>query len=994
MKEKRFSNKKVISLVLAVMMLVGCIFSLGLPVAIAVTEESTQTSAANAQVPFSWDNASVYFLMTDRFYNGNTSNDHAYGRGLNQNGSEINLSATGDGQGMFQGGDFAGITQKINEGYFNDLGVNAIWMSAPYEQIHGYVVAGDGNSIPHYSYHGYYVLDYTETDLNFGTEEEFRTLVDTAHENGIRIVLDIVMNHAGYNTLKDMADYNFGGVKSGWENYYYSHQNVNNSDYHGYIDYDSNNWGNWWGGDWVRAGLPGYTEGGGDIDGSLAGLPDFKTGTSSQVGIPNVLETKWQQEGTYNQKVAKYGSSNSVKGYLIDWLAEWVREYGVDGFRADTAKHVEASVWNELANECTAALKEWKAANPDKALDDEEFWMTGEAWGHTMTDSYYFDNGFDSMINFELAPGVGQSNIPGASSVESYYSRYANAINNDPTFNVLTYISSHDTTLASGDRVHAGSVLLMMPGGIQIFYGDETNRPLLSQHSGTNAGAGHQFRSFMNWSSIDTTVQAHWQKLGTFRNNHLSVGAGQHKQISGYNGSTGYTYSRTYASGDYEDSVIITQYAPKNQNIEITVSSIWGDGEVLTNAYDGSTATVTNGKVTFNSGSQGTILIEGEPSTIALSLSGNSVFEGSQELTVNLSGADYATVTVDGTNSFQVTNGQKFTIGEETALGGQVTVTITASNDEDTVSKTYTYTKRDPNAVVMLYFDNDAYNWSTVNAYIYDESGASVINNGEWPGQAMTLDSATGYYSIEVPKELEFGNVIFTESYSATADRRHPDDGEAGLAIDGSTKLLSAGNSFTDYQRPGTTDPNPTNPPVTGGYVLGDANSDKAVSVMDVLEIQKHLADIGGLTGDDAKGADVDASGDITVKDALNIQRYLSDYSVEYKIGELVGGSTTTPTDPEGTTPEETEPEVKETRTITLENANWGSVNIYYWADGYTPLTWPGTAMTKSGNNYTFEVPSEATHVIFNGNGQQTADLTLPSGDGDATYNMSSNSWS
>ena len=134
---------------------------------------------------FSWDNATVYFLLTDRFCNGDTSNDHAYGRGM-KNGSVVSGYKT---EAAFQGGDFAGITQKINEGYFDDLGVNAIWLSAPYEQIHGYVVGGNGDpSFPHWSYHGYYVLDYTETDKNFGTKAEFKTMVDTAHEHGIRIV--------------------------------------------------------------------------------------------------------------------------------------------------------------------------------------------------------------------------------------------------------------------------------------------------------------------------------------------------------------------------------------------------------------------------------------------------------------------------------------------------------------------------------------------------------------------------------------------------------------------------------------------------------------------------------------------------------------------------------------------------------------------------------------------------------------------------------------
>ena len=70
------------------------------------------------------------------------------------------------------------------------------------------MVGSDGNpSYAHYSYHGYYVLDYTQTDANFGTAEEFETLVDTAHEYG-----KIVMNRSGYNSLYDMAEYGYGTV--------------------------------------------------------------------------------------------------------------------------------------------------------------------------------------------------------------------------------------------------------------------------------------------------------------------------------------------------------------------------------------------------------------------------------------------------------------------------------------------------------------------------------------------------------------------------------------------------------------------------------------------------------------------------------------------------------------------------------------------------------------------------------------------------------------
>ncbi|MGN0537482.1 MAG: MucBP domain-containing protein, partial [Acutalibacteraceae bacterium] len=783
---------------------------------------------ANGQV-FSWDNATVYFLLTDRFNNGDTSNDHSYGRGCDANGNPVSY----DNYAAFQGGDFKGITDKINEGYFDDLGVNAIWLSAPYEQIHGYCVGCDGDSFAHYSYHGYYVLDYTESDKNFGTKEEFRELVDTAHKHGIRIVMDIVMNHSGYNTLKDMDEYGFGSVKSGWDSYYYAHQNINNTDYHGYIDYNASAdlWAKWWGPNWIRCGLPGYTEGSGDIEGSLAGLPDFKTGSSTQVGIPEVLKTKWTKEGTYSEKVAKYGSSNTVTGYISDWLAEWVREFGVDGFRCDTAKHVETSAWKTLKEKCVKALKEWKTNNPDKALDDLDFWMTGECFGHKAEKSYYYtEGGFDSMINFEFAPAVNSSNIPSAGSVDSVYSRYANSINSDETFNVLSYIASHDTTLAKGDRKYAGSFLLMLPGGIQIYYGDETNRPLInSSFASKDPGAGHQFRSFMNWDSIDSDVLAHWQKLGQFRNNHIAVGAGQHKTISAYDSTNGYTFSRTYSKDGIEDKVVVTLFASANKDLTIDVSSVWSDGMVITNFYDGTTCKVSGGKVTFNTGANGTILME-EPQGAKGRVTVNHVLESTGETLktttmVGLLGDPYttspdaeltenytvsrvtgsttgtyseteATVTyyyvfddskkgivevkhVDASTGAEIAEGTKmigdigssYTASPATIKNYEVDLTktnnATGTYQSGTITVTFYYNYVEPDYLSVHYYNSN--NWSSVYAYIYDESGASVIEyTGAWPGKTMTAEG-DGWFTIEV-EDAETAQVIFNSGSDAGKD--------------------------------------------------------------------------------------------------------------------------------------------------------------------------------------------------------------------------------
>ena len=801
-------QKKTISIVLCLAMLLS-MFALTVPVNAATVEsEAAGVSKIESASDFTWDNANVYFLLTDRFYNGDTSNDHSYGRTLDASGQPI--SGWNTSPATFHGGDFKGLTMKINEGYFDKLGVNAIWISAPYEQIHGYVTPGGNNDWAHYSYHGYYVLDYTETDANFGTKAEFKTLVDTAHSHGIRIVMDVVMNHAGYNTVRDMTDYGFNAFKSesAAQSYLYRLTNVNGM-HDEVIDYEGHQaqWANWWGNDWIRAGLPGYTEGSGDdLTRCLTGLPDFRTESTNSVSIPPILKTKWSKEGTYNQKVAKYGNSGTVSDYLTTWLAEWVETYGVDGFRCDTAKHVEFASWNKLKTKCSAALKKWRQNNPTAvgADWDEDFWMTGECWDYKPSKSGYFtDGGFDSMINFAFSGSA----IPGGASLNGTYQFYADSINSDPNYNLLTYNSSHDSDLARGNLYSQGTTLLLMPGGVQPFYGDETNRSTVPGLSGdTHGGSGHSLRSDMNWSSIDQGVLTHWQKVGTFRKNHVAIGAGQHRQITAYNASTGYTFERTYDDGNVTDGVICCVDAPANTSIAVNVSSLFGNGKTVTNEYDGTTAVVQNGKATFNSGAHGVILISGPQSTINMSLKGKSAFYDSETVTLSLRGADYAMVSVNGGTAFRAVDGQTFTIGEDIGVGETFDVVLTATNDVETAEKSYTFKKKDPDAVTRIYFDNSAYNWQKVNAYIYDDSSTPVAENAAWPGKAMELDSDTGYYVYEVEDEfVDCGAVVFNNGGA-----QYPPEG-VRLDIGSVDMILYNGTQWEVFG-----DQKPTDPPAPG----------------------------------------------------------------------------------------------------------------------------------------------------------------------------------
>jgi alpha-amylase len=508
------------------------------------------------------DNPIVYFAVTDRFFNGDPSNDNAYGR--------TREARPEDDVGTFHGGDLKGITAKLKEGWFRELGVNAIWITAPYEQIHGWVVGGN-KAFKHYAYHGYYALDYTVLDKSMGTPNDLREMVDTAHAQGIRILFDVVMNHPGYLDLQTAREL---GLRVLWP----GSEKATLANYHSFIDYNNFAFTDWWGRDWVRAGLPSYLDGGRDeLTKQLAFLPDFRTESTAHVKLPKFLRDK---PGTRARDLR----DTTVRGYLVTWLTQWVREYGIDGFRADTVKHVEPAAWAELKTAATKALAEWKKANPDKKIDDEPFWMVGEDWGKGPQRDPLHDSGFDALINFDFQNAALRDAQP-----EKLYARYANLLSGRPGYNALSYLSSHDTELFDRKRLADGAAWLMLaPGGVQIYYGDETRRP---PGPAPSSDPQQATRSDMNWGSVDASLLMHWRKLGQFRRAHVALARGAHQKLA----DKPYTFSRIDAASG--DRVVVAMEATDAEHI--VVGDVFPEGSTVRDAYSGNSAIVRQGRVQF-----------------------------------------------------------------------------------------------------------------------------------------------------------------------------------------------------------------------------------------------------------------------------------------------------------------------------------------------------------------------------------------------------------
>ncbi len=507
---------------------------------------------------FLWEAANIYFLLTDRFNNGDPTNDMNFSR----------TEKTGKLRG-FEGGDLKGITQKIKEGYFTDLGINAIWMSPIVEQIHGSTDEGTGNT---YGFHGYWTKDWTKIDPNFGSTDDLKELVEVAHKNNIRILLDAVINHTGPVTEQDPV-WPESWVRTAPQCKYNTYKNT------------------------VTCTL-------------VENLPDIRTDSNEDVELPAHLIKKWKSEGRYDQEISELnayfkrtGNPRAPRFYIMKWLTDYITEFGIDGYRVDTVKHTEEYVWQEFKEDCDFAFETFKKNNPTKVLDDKNFYLVGEVYNYAISHGKafdfgdkkvnYFDNAFNSLINFEIKWNAKQMK---ANSVFEMYDSLLNT--NLKGYGILNYMTSHDDgqpfDKERAKPYQTANMLLLTPGTSQVYYGDESARSLRIE--GTIGDA--TLRSKMNWNAIQSNektqkIVAHWKKLGQFRANHPAVGAGRHDLISNTNGLV---FSRTRPL----DKIVAGINLPKGLK-EISVASIFENGQKLRDFYSKQMVEVKEGKVRFSS---------------------------------------------------------------------------------------------------------------------------------------------------------------------------------------------------------------------------------------------------------------------------------------------------------------------------------------------------------------------------------------------------------
>lgn len=409
-----------------------------------------------------------YFVMPDRFANGDSAND---GGGLSGSRSVTGLDPTD--KGYYHGGDVAGLRSKLN--YLKEMGITAVWMTPIFKNkpVQGVGAAESAG------YHGYWITDFTQIDSHLGTNDELKSLISEANALGIKVFFDIITNHTA-----DVINY-VGGQTSYRNKTDYPYRDSTGT------PFDDR--------DFV----------GGDAFPALDANTSFPYQPALPAGEATVKVPAWLNDPLYyhNRGDSSFSGENSIYGDffglddlfteqptvrdgLIDIYKSWITNFGIDGFRVDTVKHVNKEFWQKFAVE----LQQHAAAQ-----GKPNFYIFGEVFsGNEQLLSYYtaalnknnldlpavLDFGFQSAVrNFASAGGA-------TDNLKAFFEKDDWFIDNDSNAAMLpTFIGNHDMgrigyflntdnpgapdaeLLARSQLAHA---LLYLARGVPvIYYGDE-----------------------------------------------------------------------------------------------------------------------------------------------------------------------------------------------------------------------------------------------------------------------------------------------------------------------------------------------------------------------------------------------------------------------------------------------------------------------------------------------------------------------------------------
>lgn len=431
----------------------------------------------------------LYLIMPDRFANGNPGNDIVEGM----------LEKKIDRNDPFarHGGDLAGIANHLD--YIADLGVTAIWLNPTQE-----------NDMPDGSYHGYAITDYYQIDRRFGTNEEFKTLVDQAHSKGLKVVMDMIFNHCGS------------------ENYLFR-------------DKPSKEWFNFHS-EYVQT--------------------SFKTASVMDVHASQ-YEKKIATDGWFTQVMPDLNQRNRhVARYLIQSSIWWIEYAGINGIRQDTHPYAD---YDFMSQWCKEVLEEYPYFN----IVGETWLNTNVLVSYWQKDSKLAapkNSNLPTVMDFPLQGLMNQAfdeeTTEWAGGLYKLYDYQTQDLVYANPMNLLTFLDNHDTSrFATTDekaenltRYKQAITFLLTTRGIpQIYYGTEI---LMTGDKGKGDGdlrkdfpGGWQDDTTENFTANGRTAMQNeafdfTRKLLNWRKGNEVLGKGTLKHYSIQNGT--YVYERKY----------------------------------------------------------------------------------------------------------------------------------------------------------------------------------------------------------------------------------------------------------------------------------------------------------------------------------------------------------------------------------------------------------------------------------------------------------------
>lgn len=689
-------------------------------------------------------------------------------------------------------------------------------------------------------------------------------------------------------------------------------------------------------------------------------------------------------------------NDTAVQTYIINLLKECI-DCGVDGFRFDAAKHIETEDDGEYASDYWKNITSSASSYYTQKTGDD-LYIYGEILNNCGADrSYSSYTKYINVTDNRTGDAVLYNVTKGKASTATN-AKYKSGV---AASNAVLWAESHDTYEGS-----SGSSGFSNTAGISDENVVKAWAIVASRKDSTALFFARPGTALMGGVSTDTTYKSTAvSEINKFHN----LFVGQSEKL-GSSGDIAYVARGT-------SGIVLSNCKGTNASVSISGTGL-ADGK-YTDTVSGAEFTVANGVLTGSIGKTGVAVVyNGTTTPKAINSVESGSFRGdTMTLTLTLENATSGTYCLDDSTPVKFTGTTSIRIGSDYKPGETINLTVTATDGVKTSSMFYKYTKSTAQESGVYVFFNPATQkgWSApYQVYIYDETTnkGTVYKNANWPGEAMTLDPATGYYYYEVPKSSSISADEDDENQapsdfdlSTSANTRviisekggeqYPGRTDTPISLNGSSKAFSltkAGTwedttltptkveiEATDVTKGSaaepTTKPVPSTQPTTaqpatepsGNAVYGDVNGDGDITVVDATLVQKHVVQLETLSADKQILADVNEDNTISVVDATLIQKYVVQLKEWGRTGDVYQAEQ--PTTPEPTTAEPTT--VKPTAQPTTAEPTTKPADTYtlYFKTKLGWMTSDGVSLfaydLNTGASYQFEQDTDAYPNVY-----------------------------